>query len=109
MGPRGPDDTGRIGSGQQLAEMYDWCPWGVLEVPSNIVETIYTKSSVGLMENSRFEKIADFPCMHVEMGWICPIWPSTPLATTWATWGQSTTHPHDIGKIGQNFQNKGFP
>ena len=48
--------------------MYGWCPWGVLEVPSNIVGAIYTKSNLGLRENPNFEKLADFPRMHVEMG-----------------------------------------
>ena len=48
--------------------MYGWCSWGVLEVPSGIVGTIYTKSNVGLRGNSYFEKLADFPYMHVEMG-----------------------------------------
>ena len=42
------------------------------------------KSNVGLMENPYFEKLADFPYVHVKMGWICPIWPSAPLVTKWA-------------------------
>ena len=54
---------------------------GVLEVPSGIVGTVYTKSSLGLMENPNFEKLANFPSMHVEMGWVCPILQSTPFAT----------------------------
>ena len=33
------------------------------------------------MENPKFEKLANFPSMHVEDGWICPILPSTPFAT----------------------------
>ena len=36
------------------------------------------------METPYFEKLVNFPSMHVEMGWICPIWPSMPLATKWA-------------------------
>ena len=61
--------------------MHGWCPWGVLEVPSGIVGTIHTKSNLGSTENPYFEKLADFPYMHVEMGWICPIWPSARFAT----------------------------
>ena len=34
--------TGRIGIRHHLAKVYGWCPWGVLEVPSGIVGTIYT-------------------------------------------------------------------
>ena len=26
-------------------------------------------------------KMVDLANMHLEMGWICPMWPSTPLAT----------------------------
>ena len=39
------------------------------------------KSNSGLRENPYSEKLADFPYMHVEMGWICPIWPSARFAT----------------------------
>ena len=59
--------TGRIGSRQQLAEN-GWCPWGVFEVPRGIVGTIYTKSNLGSTENLYFEKLANFPYMHVETG-----------------------------------------
>ena len=48
--------------------MYGWCPWGVLEVPSGLVGSIYTQFNLGSLENPYFEKMADFPCMHVEMG-----------------------------------------
>ena len=41
--------------------MHGWCSWGVLEVPSGIVLTIYTKSNLGSTENPNFEKLADFP------------------------------------------------
>ena len=43
--------------------------------------TRVTKSNSGLRKNPYFEKLADFPFMHVEMGWICPIWPSARFAT----------------------------
>ena len=43
--------------------------------------TRVTKSNSGLRENPYFEKLADFSYMHVEMGWICPIWPSARFAT----------------------------
>ena len=48
--------------------MHGWCPWGVLEVTSCIVGTIYTKSNLCLRETPNFEKLADFPYVHVEMG-----------------------------------------
>ena len=38
-------------------------------------------STRGFMENPYLERLADFSYMHVEMWWICPMWPSTPLAT----------------------------
>ena len=31
-------------------KMYGWCPWGVLEVPSSIMGTTYTKSNLGSTE-----------------------------------------------------------
>ena len=59
-----------------------------MEVPSGLVGTIYTHSNLGWMENPYFEKLDDFPYMHVEMGWICPMWPSAPLATKRAPIGK---------------------
>ena len=52
--------------------MYGGCPWGVLEVLSGTVGAIYTKFNVGLMETPNFGKLADFPCVHVEIGRIRP-------------------------------------
>ena len=39
---------------------------------------------LGLKAKSELRKMANFPYMHVEMGWICPMWPSTLLVTKWA-------------------------
>ena len=66
--------TGRIGSRQHLA---GWCPWSALEARSGIVG-MYTKSNLGSTETPYFKKLANFPCVHVE------ILPSTPFATKWA-------------------------
>ena len=33
---------GGLGAGISQREMYGWCPWGVLEVPSGIAGTIHT-------------------------------------------------------------------
>ena len=51
--------------------MCGWCPWGVLEVPSGLVGTIYTQSNLVLMENPYFEHLAVFYIfLHdVEMEW----------------------------------------
>ena len=44
--------------------MNGWCPWDVLEVPSGIVETIYTKSSLGSTETLILKNWPIFPvCM----------------------------------------------
>ena len=55
--------------------MHGWCPWGVLEVPSGLVGTIYTQSNSGFMKTPYFENLADFSCVHVDMWWIGPMWP----------------------------------
>ena len=60
--------TGRIGSRQHLAENVWLVSWGVLEVPSSVVGTIYTRSNVGSTETIYFEKLANFPSVHVEIG-----------------------------------------
>ena len=33
---------GGLGAEGSKREMHGWCPWGVLEVPSGILGTIYT-------------------------------------------------------------------
>ena len=76
-----------LGAGSTQREAYWWCPGGVLEALSGLEGTIYTKSNLG-SGNPCFEKLADFPYMHVEMGGICPMWPSTPLATKRAPIGK---------------------
>ena len=40
-------------------------------------------TQLGFYGNPLFEKMADFLYMHVKIGWICPMWPSAPLATKW--------------------------
>ena len=59
---------GRIESQRQLAENVWLLSLDVLDVPSGIVGTISTKSSLGSTENPNFKKWADFSCVHVEMG-----------------------------------------
>ena len=48
--------------------MYDWCPWGVLEVSGELVGSIYTQSNIDCRETPYFERLADFPSMHVKLG-----------------------------------------
>ena len=63
---------GGLGAGGSQREA---CPGGVLEVLSGPVGATYTKSTSGLMENPCFEKLADFSLRHVDMWWVCPMWP----------------------------------
>ena len=54
--------------------------------------TIYTKFKVGLMENPYFEKLADFPYMHVDMCRIGPVWPKCAFGDQKASFGKKTCH-----------------
>ena len=103
LGPPAPTVLQRgLGAGSTQRQWHCWCRGGVLEVPSGLVGTIYTKSSLGCRENPCFEKLVDCSYMHVEIGWICPMLPDVSFATKWALMGKKPccSPPHQGLKIG---------
>ena len=76
---------GGLGAGGRKREP---CPGGVLEVPSGLVGTIYTRSNSGFMENPCFEKLANFSGVMWTCGGLAPCGPSALLATEKASFGK---------------------
>ena len=66
-------------SGKCMAGVFWRCP-AALQGPSTHNPALVAGKPI-LQENPYFQKLADFPYMHVEMGWICPIWPSARFVT----------------------------
>ena len=61
-------------------------------MPSGLMETIYTQSDSGFMENPYFEKLADFSCVMWICGGFAPRGPIALLVTKNASFGIKTCH-----------------